>query len=82
MEYNMNNMPSIRCGCNQEISLINQALDMVEDGGTVFLEPGVYKEHLVISKKVKIVGVKDSIMGMKSAEMPIIVLDSDKSCRN
>lgn len=71
----------IRCGNNQKISSINQAIDLVGDDGTVFLEPGVYKEHLVFSKKVRIVGVKDPILGMRATELPIIVLDSDKPCK-
>ena len=71
----------VHCGNNQKISSINQALEVVGDDGTVFLEPGVYKENLVFSKKVKIVGVKDSILGMRATELPIIVFDSDKTCK-
>ncbi len=81
MSKDLKNMSSIRCGRNQTVSSINQALDLVDDGGVVFIEPGVYKENLVFSKKVKIAGVEDSIMGMSSAELPIIVLASDNSCK-
>ena len=70
----------ITVGKNQQIKSLNEALELIIEDGTVILEPGIYKEHINFDKKVKLVGATDSIMNKSSSELPIIVLDSTKSC--
>ena len=67
-------------GKNQEIKTLEEALKNINENVTIILEPGVYKEHINFDKKVKLVGATDSIMNKSSSELPIIVLDSTKSC--
>ena len=68
-------------GKNQQIKSLKEALELIIEDGTVILEPGIYKEHVNFDKKVKIVGLADSIMNKSSSELPIVVLDSTKSCK-
>jgi len=70
----------ITVGKNQEIKTLKEALKNINKNGTIILEPGVYKEHVNFNKKVKLVGATDSIMNKSSSELPIVVLDSTKSC--
>jgi hypothetical protein len=70
----------IKVGKNQQIKTLKEALKNIIENGTIILEPGVYKEHVNFDKKVKLVGATDSIMDKSSSELPIIVLDSTKSC--
>ena len=70
----------IKVGKNQGIKTLKEALEKLYENGTIILEPGVYKEHVNFDKKVKIVGATDSIMNKSSSELPIVVLDSTKSC--
>ena len=74
------NVEKIIVGKNQQIKSLNEALERIIEDGTVILEPGVYKEHVNFDKKIKIVGLTDSIMNKSSSELPIVVLDSTKSC--
>ena len=74
------NVEKIIVGKNQQIKSLNEALELIIEDGTVILEPGIYKEHINFNKKVKIVGATDSIMNKSSSELPIVVLDSTKSC--
>ena len=70
----------ITVGKNQQIKSLKEALEKLYENGTIILEPGVYKEHVNFDKKVKIVGATDSIMNKSSSDLPIVVLDSTKSC--
>ena len=74
------NVEKITVGKNQQIKSLNEALELIIEDGTVILEPGIYKEHINFDKKVKLVGATDSIMNKSSSELPIVVLDSTKSC--
>ena len=74
------NVEKIIVGKNQQIKSLNEALELIIEDGTVILEPGIYKEHINFDKKVKLVGLTDSIKNKSSSELPIIVLDSTKSC--
>ena len=74
------NVEKITVGKNQQIKSLNEALELIIEDGTVILEPGIYRRHINFNKKVKIVGLTDSIMNKSSSELPIIVLDSTKSC--
>jgi len=80
MNNNLTNRSTIRCGKEQEICSIAEALSLIDNDGTIFIDPGVYKEHLDFTKKVKIIGVTDSIIEKNSNELPIVILDADKSC--
>ena len=71
----------ITVGKNQEIKTLKEALKNININGTIILEPGVYKEHVNFDKKIKIVGLTDSIMNKSSSELPIIVLDETKTCK-
>ena len=71
----------ITVGKNQEIKTLKEALKNININGTIILEPGVYKEHVNFDKKMKIVGLADSIMNKSSSELPIIVLDETKTCK-
>ena len=75
------NVEKIIVGKNQQIKSLNEALERIIEDGTVILEPGVYKEHVNFDKKIKIVGLTDSIMNKSSSELPIVVLDSTKTCK-
>ena len=68
-------------GKNQEIKTLEEALKNIKENVTIILEPGVYKEHVNFDKKIKIVGLTDSIMNKSSSELPIIVLDETKTCK-
>ena len=60
---------------------IQQAINLVADGGTINIKPGIYNEHLEINKKVSLIGaVFGDISDYASKDLPIIVLDSEKSC--
>ena len=74
------NVEKIIVGKNQQIKSLNEALELIIEDGTVILEAGVYKEHVNFNKKVKIVAATDSIMNKSSSELPIVVLESTKSC--
>lgn len=80
MNNNLTNRSTIRCGKEQDICSIAEALSLIDNDGTIFIDPGVYKEHLDFTKKVKIIGVTDSIVKKTSNELPIVILDADKSC--
>ena len=71
----------ITVGKNQEIKTLKEALKNININGTIILEPGIYKEHVNFDKKIKIVGLTDSIMNKSSSELPIIVLDETKTCK-
>ena len=71
----------ISVGPRKRIKLIQQAIDVVDAGGTVSVDAGLYKEHLDFSKSVKLVGVRKSILKKSSDSLPIIVLDSGKTCK-
>ena len=68
-------------GKNQEIKTLEEALKNIKENVTIILEPGVYKEHVNFDKKIKIVGLTDSIMNKSSSKLPIIVLDETKTCK-
>ena len=72
-------IPKLRVG--KEISSIGEALDLIEDNGTIILEPGIYKEHINFNKRVKIIGSTTSIMDKSVSELPIIALDSKQICK-
>ena len=74
------NVEKIIVGKNQQIKSLNEALELIIEDGTVILEPGIYRRHINFNKKVKIVGLTDSIMNKSSSELPIVVLHSKKSC--
>ena len=60
---------------------IQQAIDLVADGGTINIRPGIYNEHLEINKKISLMGsVIGDISDYASKDLPIIVLDPEKSC--
>ena len=71
----------IPVGPNKLIKSIQQAIDVVDVDGTIFVDEGMYKEHLEFSKSVKLVGLRSSILNKSSKSLPIIVLDSDKTCK-
>ena len=75
------NVEKIIVGKNQQIKSLNEALELIIEDGTVILEPGIYKEHVNFDKKIKIVGLTDSITNKSSSELPIIVLDETKTCK-
>lgn len=64
--------------CN--FNTIQEALDNVEENSVIQVKPGIYNEHLSFTKKVHLIGCNESIKNKSSAELPIVVLDSDKSC--
>lgn len=50
-------------GCvGDDFDTIQEGIDAVEDGGTVTVCPGTYREHLTIDKSVNIVGDGDVIL--------------------
>ena len=59
---------------------IQNALDTVEEESVVNVKPGIYKEHLKFKRKVHLCGIIDSMDNKASSELPIVVLDSSKSC--
>ena len=60
---------------------IQQAIDLVADGGTINIRPGIYNEHLEINKKISLMGpVIGDISDYASKDLPIIVLDPERSC--
>lgn len=59
---------------------IQEALDSIEENSVIKVKPGVYNEHLNFTKKVHLVGCEDSIINKSSNELPVVVLDSSKSC--
>ena len=63
-----------------DFSTIQEALDFVEEGGKVFVKPGLYNENLKFSKSVKLIGSEESIKEKSSAELPIVVMDSNNTC--
>lgn len=64
--------------CN--FNTIQEALDNVEENSVIQVKPGIYNEHLSFTKKVHLIGCNESIKDKSSAELPIVVLDSDKTC--
>ena len=70
----------ITVGKDRDVQSLKKALEIIDENGTIILEPGVYKEHLNFDKKVKIVGISDSIFEKSSSELPIVVLDSTQNC--
>jgi len=71
----------ISVGAQKRIKLIQQAINLVDVGGTVSVDAGVYKEQLVFPKSFKLVGARCSLLNKSSNSLPIIVLDSDKTCK-
>lgn len=65
-------------GCNY--SSIQQAINDAEPDEEIYIRPGIYKEALLITKPVKLIGCEQSIIKKSSPELPIIVLDKDTSC--
>ncbi|WP_294430297.1 right-handed parallel beta-helix repeat-containing protein [uncultured Treponema sp.] len=63
-----------------DFSSVQEGLDSVMEGGTVHVKPGIYKEHLVFEKSLKLIGCADSVKDKASKDLPIIVLDSEKFC--
>ena len=63
-----------------DFSSVQEGLDSVMEGGSVYVKPGIYKEHLVFEKSLKLIGCTDSVKDKASKDLPIIVLDSEKSC--
>lgn len=63
-----------------DFNTIQEALDNVEENSVIQVKPGIYNEHLSFTKKVHLIGCKESIKDKSSTELPIVVLDSDKSC--
>ncbi len=63
-----------------DFKTIQQALNYVNDGATINILPGLYNEHLSFKKSVILIGCKDNIENKSSNELPIVVLDSSKSC--
>ena len=70
----------ITVGKDRDVQSLKKALEIIDENGTIILEPGIYKEHLNFDKKVKIVGISDSIFEKSSSELPIVVLDSTQNC--
>ena len=71
----------ISVGPQKRIKSIQQAINAVDAGGTISVDAGLYREHLEFSKNLKLVGVRSSILKKSSDSLPIIVLDSDKTCK-
>ena len=65
---------------NADFRTIQKALDYVNEDATVHILPGIYEEHLVFKKTVKLIGCKESIKNKGATELPIIVFNSEKTC--
>ena len=70
----------INVGPSQIVKSMQQAINMVDAGGTISVDAGMYKEHLEFSKNVKIIGCTDSIFNKSSRALPIVFLNSSKAC--
>ena len=77
-EFHLN---EITVGAMRHIKTIGKALESIKEGGTIFIEPGLYRENITIPKKIKLIGIPDSILEKKSSDLPIIVINSDFSCK-
>ena len=64
--------------CN--FNTIQEALNNVEEDSVIQVKPGIYNEHLSFTKKVHLIGCKESIKDKSSLELPIVVFDPDKTC--
>lgn len=80
MDFNKSKMFLVGKDNNCNFNTIQEALDNVEENSIIQIKPGVYNEHLNFTKKVHLIGCNDSIKNKSSNELPIVVLDSDKSC--
>ena len=74
-------MSKIIVGKKSYVKNIKTALDLIKPNGTILLEPGLYKEHFEITKKVKLIGSIDSIYEKNSKELPIIIIAPNESCK-
>lgn len=70
----------ITVGKDGDFKTIQEALNAAEDNTVIKVRAGVYNEHLVFNKNVRLIGSEDSILGKSSAELPVVVLDK-KSCK-
>lgn len=65
---------------NCDFHAIQDALDTVEEDSIIKIKKGLYFEHLQFKRRVNLIGCDNNILGESSNELPIIVLDSNKSC--
>ena len=63
-----------------DFKTIQEALNYVNENATIIVLPGLYDEHLIFKKSVHLVGCKEDIKNKSSKELPVVVLDSSKSC--
>ena len=75
-----NNTVTVSKNGNADFKTIQEALDNVKEDATINVMPGLYNEHLIFKKNVHLLGCTDDIKNKSSNELPIVVLDSSKSC--
>ncbi len=63
----------ITVGPTQIVKSIRLAIKMVDAGGTISVDAGLYKGYLEVYKNVHIIGCRDSILNKSSDELPIFV---------
>ena len=63
-----------------DFSVIQEALDYAEEDAVIHIKPGVYNEQLSFNKKVHLIGSQENIAEKASKDLPIVVLDSSKTC--
>ncbi len=62
-------------GVNVDYTSIQQAVDDMPEGSIIYVESGIYKEDLVINKKITITGLIEHNTNI--AEYPVVVLSKD-----
>ena len=63
-----------------DFKTIQEALNSADENAIIHIKPGIYNEHLVFKKQVHLMGCEESIENKSSNELPIIILDSSKTC--
>ena len=63
----------ITVGPTQIVKSVHLAIKMVDAGGTISVDAGLYKGYLEVYKNVHIIGCRDSILNKSSDELPIFV---------
>ena len=71
----------VTVGAMCRVKTIGKALELVKEGGAIFIKPGLYRENITVPKKIKLIGITDSILKKKSSDLPIIAISPDFSCK-
>ena len=70
---------TVGIGCDYET--IQSAIDNVCAGSVINVQPGIYKENLIVNENVKIIGITENIREKTSKELPIVVSDKEIGCK-